>query len=133
MDARDKGFGLVIPLPFTATSQLGNVVYIDDEGIVEPIGNILKESSSGFSEVQQSPCGSTNDPPTKQNHFNATVAITTAGLHADPLTKKDCERYVCINHVANGVQRARYREYISPSSQPNESLMRMVYTENGTV
>jgi hypothetical protein len=96
MDARDKGFGLVIPLPFTATSQLGNIVYIDDEGIVEPIGNILKESSSGFSEAQLSPCGLANDPPTKRNHFNTAVAITTLGLQADPLTKKDCERYVCL-------------------------------------
>jgi hypothetical protein len=94
MDARDKGFGLVIPLPFTATSQLGNIVYIDDEGIVEPIGNILKELSTGFSEALQSPCDLTNDPPTKRNHFNTAVAITTLGLEADPLTKKDCEGYV---------------------------------------
>jgi hypothetical protein len=92
MDAREKGFGLVIPLPFTATSQLGNIVYIDDEGIVEPIGNIFKESLDGVSDGPMAPCGLTKDSRTTYKHFNTSVTITTLGLQGEALTKEECEK-----------------------------------------
>jgi hypothetical protein len=92
MDAREKGFGLVIPLPFTATSQLGNIVYIDDEGIVESIGNIFKESLDGVSESSLAPCGLARDSQRTCKHINASVAITTFGLQGEALTKEDCEK-----------------------------------------
>jgi hypothetical protein len=93
MDAREKGFGLVIPLPFTATSQLGNIVYIDDEGIVEPIGNIFKESLDGVSESSLAPCGlALKDSRTTCKHINTSVAITSLGLQGEALTKEECKK-----------------------------------------
>lgn len=93
MDARDKGFGIVIPLPFTATSQLGNIVYIDDEGIVEPIGSIFKESLNRVSETSLAGADLTKEPGTTCKRINASVAVTTPGLQGELLTKDECERY----------------------------------------
>jgi hypothetical protein len=49
MDARASGIGLVIRTPSSQFSQLGNVVFFDDEGSVVAIANVLNNSDPSIS------------------------------------------------------------------------------------
>jgi hypothetical protein len=49
MDARASGIGVVIPTPSSRFSQLGNVVFVDDEGSVVAIANVFNNSDPSVS------------------------------------------------------------------------------------
>src|SRR5271170_4324529 len=91
MDARGQGFGLVTTMPRSRTSFLGDIIYINDEGEVGSIANIFNSAAQDRSMFG----GRLLENPQKEHiRFEGKmVAVTTAGLQAETLTKEECERY----------------------------------------
>jgi hypothetical protein len=92
MNAKAEGFGLVIPMPRSAFSHLGKVVYIDKRGVVRSVGSLFDDVHFKNLVGQSS---QTLDRTTTEFHLSSvTVAFTTGGMEVNPLTEEENSVYV---------------------------------------
>ena len=94
MDARKAGIGLVIPTPSARFSQLGNVVFVNDDGELVAIANVFDSSTPGLS--VKPPAGMTQlQRPTSNTeaHVAGMRAVATKGIRVEPLSSEEYERY----------------------------------------
>jgi hypothetical protein len=92
MNAQAEGFGLVIPMPRSAFSHLGKVVYIDERGVVRSVGSLFDDVHFKNLVDQSS---QTLDRTTTELHLpSVTVAFTTGGMEVNPLTEEENSAYV---------------------------------------
>jgi hypothetical protein len=93
MDARDKDHGVLIPLPSSHTSMLGQLVYIDDTGAVVGLANVFESKTNpsiagalrGLSDLGPV-------PPMVEETFAESVLMTTYGIEVHSMDKSKCER-----------------------------------------
>ena len=88
MDAHEKGFGLVIPTPSYSGSQLGNIVYIDDGGDCQAVGNIFEDEY--FKILNQDEDRITIE----EERLSTTAAFTTGCMNVKPLSEAEYSMYV---------------------------------------
>jgi hypothetical protein len=92
MNAREAGFGYVIPMPRFFSSQLGDVVYIDEEGVLRTTGSMFDDTY--FKRlVDQSP-HTMDHTNTVEEHPSMTVAFTTGCVDVKPLSEEESSRYL---------------------------------------
>lgn len=94
MDARKAGIGLVIPTPSARFSQLGNVVFVNDDGELVAIANVFDGSSPGLS--TRPPAGLTRlQRPTCRDevHVTGVRAVATKGIQVEPVPREEYEGY----------------------------------------
>lgn len=87
MDARKLNFGIVIPMPTSQFSQLGNIVYVDESGSVVKVLNIF-EGRRDFSPFycQQQEC------KVSRTDISGAVAIPTASIRVQKLQESEYSR-----------------------------------------
>jgi hypothetical protein len=88
MDARDAKFGVIMPMPTSQFSQLGNVVYIDETGSAVRVMNIFEPRK------HLTPFGCLKtDCKVHTTDLAGMVAVTTSGIKAQPLKESEYAKY----------------------------------------
>jgi hypothetical protein len=85
MDARLVGIGVVIPDPMGPPSELGNVSYIDESGILYPITNMFKGEA-----VHRLTLAS--DPEIREETLQEVVAVATNGIELRRMDRFEYQR-----------------------------------------
>jgi len=92
MDATSVGYGYVVPMPRRGDTQLGNVVYIDEAGVVRAWGALVADDY--FKEIEGQSGGRTDTSTTVETYPTRTAAFTTGCLKVRALTKDEVAAYV---------------------------------------
>ena len=87
MDATSVGFGYLVPMPRSGDSQLGNVVYIDDGGVVRSWGALVDDSY--FEEILPQAAATIHTTTQIEAYPERTFAFTSGCLEVQALTKEE--------------------------------------------
>lgn len=87
MDARNEGYGYVVPMPRFGSSYLGEVVYIDDQGVVRSMGKLADDSY--FKTLLEQSRGRKEVTTIVEEHPSLTVAFTTGCIEVKSLTEEE--------------------------------------------
>jgi hypothetical protein len=88
MDAGQKGFGLVVPMPRSADDYLGKVVYIDEGGVVRSVGRIFDDVYFQSLADQQTVSLDRTTSDEQQNP-SLVAAFATGCMEIAPMTKEE--------------------------------------------
>jgi hypothetical protein len=92
MNAVAHGFGFVIPTPRSISRQLGNVVYIDEGGVVRKVGCIFDDGH--FKNLVNQSDTPLDRTTTEEEHLPTTAAFATGSMDVKPLTEGDYSTYL---------------------------------------
>jgi hypothetical protein len=87
MDAGNEGYGYVVPMPRLIPGHLGNVVYIDDQGVVRSMGKLVDDSY--FKHLLEQSQERTEVKTIVEEHASLTVAFTTGCMEVKSLTEEE--------------------------------------------
>jgi hypothetical protein len=123
----------VIPTPIAHASQLGNVIFVDDDGLGVVVANIFRDSHRAIR--QPPPIAGALTPGTI---LETTVAgirvVSTAGFHVDALQKDDTEGYVSANTLFTKTN--EYRRVVGQISSQDTNIRnttRLHYQTKGRI
>ena len=92
MNAYGHGYGLVVPTQRFSSRQLGNVVYIDDGGVVREVGRIFDDPH--FKTIMEQN-NSTGDRATIEEEYPSTAIVFSMGsIDVRLLTPEECSVYI---------------------------------------
>jgi hypothetical protein len=91
MDAREKGFGLAVSSPRYFT-ELGDVVYVDDNGVIRSMGNLFDDTY--FNQLIEQGAHTLDRTATEDEHPRLTVALGTGCPEIKPLAEEEYAAYV---------------------------------------
>jgi hypothetical protein len=92
MDATSAGFGYLVPMPRSGDSQLGNVVYIDEGGVVRSWGALVDDSY--FKEILPQVAATIDTTSEVTEYHGRTAAFTSGCLEVQALTKEEVAAYL---------------------------------------
>jgi hypothetical protein len=107
MDAREKGFGMVVPMPRLLT-QLGDVVYVDKEGVIRSMGNVFDDAY--FEQLIEQGSHTLDCTAIEEEHPCLTVALGTGCRKIKPLASEESAAYLRTLNTANNWQKCRSRQ-----------------------
>ena len=87
MDAREHGYGMVVPMPRSLYSQLGNIVHVDQDGIARSYGTLFDDLH--FKNLVKQSKYTVDRTTTVEQHPSVLVALTTSTMEVTPLTKEE--------------------------------------------
>lgn len=87
MDANAKGYGFVVAMPRFLFSHLGNVVYIDQGGVVRDVGSIFGDDY--FKCLASQSTFHLDRTTTEESHPSTLVAFTTGCIDIKPLVDSE--------------------------------------------
>jgi hypothetical protein len=88
MDATGAGYGYLVPMPRSGHGQLGNIVYIDEGGVLRAWGALVDDSY--FKEIVLAQAGARTDATIEvEAHPGRTAAFTSGCLEVRALTKEE--------------------------------------------
>lgn len=100
MNAQEAGFGHVIPWPRFLLIKLGDIVSIDEEGVLRTMGSMFDDTHFKMLE-DQSP-HTMDRSSTVEEHPAMTVAFTTGCVDVKPLSEEEASRYLIVITIAKG-------------------------------
>lgn len=92
MNAQSEGFGSVVLHPRTLHSQLGNVVFIEERGVIRSLGSLFDDDD--FKNLVHKSSHNLDRTSTEDKFPWVAVAFTTGGMEVKPLTEEECSAYV---------------------------------------
>jgi hypothetical protein len=90
MDAQSQGFGFVVPRPSFFASQLGNIVYIKEQGVLYTTGNMFEDAH--FKNLAEQSAYTIDRTRCSEDHPFMTVAFTTGCVDVKPLTEEELSK-----------------------------------------
>lgn len=92
MDAREAGLGYVVPMPRFFSCHIGDIVYIDEDGVVRTTGSVFEDGYfKELLEGSQTPEDRTNSV---QEYPSRTYAFATGCVQVKALTDEECAGYI---------------------------------------
>src|SRR5690348_14810504 len=99
MDARRYDIGIAIREPFSGSSKLGNVVYVDAQGILRTITNMFNGYKTNSLELPE--------PEIHEETVQEIVTMSTGGVTLQRIDLSEHERFSrfgpCVAHVRSVV------------------------------
>ena len=93
MNAHGLGYGFVVPTPGYPHSQLGNVIYIDDGGVIREIGSIFEDDH--FKTLVDQSHIPLNRTTETEEHLSTVAAFSTGSIEIRALVEGEYSTYVC--------------------------------------
>lgn len=90
MDAREAGFGYVVPMPRCLSSYLGHIIYMDDEGVVRSTGSVFDDIY--FKQLVEDSRDNLDRTTTEEEYPYMTVGFTTGCVNVSPMAEEDVLR-----------------------------------------
>jgi hypothetical protein len=90
MDAQGTGIGYVVPMPRFLHSHIGDVAYIDEDGVVRATGNVFEDAY--FKELLACSQSALDRTDITQEYAAHTYAFTTGCVEVKPMTDDECSR-----------------------------------------
>jgi len=90
MNAVKNGFGYVVPMPYCFQSQLGGIVYIGEDGVVEWVGYLFDDGH--FQSLANTAGIPLEISSTEEPHPGLSVAFATGSIDVEPLSEEDSRR-----------------------------------------
>lgn len=87
MDAREAGFGYVVPIPGAFGSHLADIVYIDEQGALQTTGNLFDDAH--FKKLMDGSSDTRDNSHALEKHTFRTVAFTTGCVDVKPLSEEE--------------------------------------------
>lgn len=92
MDARNAGFGYAVPMPRFFSCLPGDIVYIDEQGVIRTTGSVFADDH--FQTLVDKSQYEMDRTTTVEEYPSRTVALTTGCIFVTPLTENEVCTYV---------------------------------------
>lgn len=90
MDARTAGYGYAIPMPRFPPSNLGDLVFFDEQGVVRTMGILFDDGH--FKRLLEDSQQALDFQSTSVVHPSLTVALAAGCIGVKPLSPEECSK-----------------------------------------
>jgi len=108
MNAASSGFGIIVPFPRVWEFNFGDLVYIDDDGSLQWVGNILNDEH--FKKLVSESNVELDTTPIIEEKNGLTAAFASGNIAVQALNEEDCSRYnfkLKLKHKKHGIRSRR--------------------------
>jgi hypothetical protein len=126
MNALAYGFGYVIPTPRSTSSQLGNVVYIDDGGVVCEVGSIFDDGH--FKNLLNQNSTPPDRTTTEVEYLSTTAVFATGSI--DVVSLNEAEYSTCVSFLGGRLSNRSVvlDNEIVPGASPSKASCGWLFT-----